>query len=545
MDKRIIGFLGIIVILAAALRFSYLNFKPLSLNWDEVSHGYNAYSVMKTGMDQWGERLPILNFRAYGDYPTALNLYLTIPFIFLFGLSEFSIRLPHALLGVLTIVSVYSLTWGVTRKKNVSLLASLLVSVGPWYFFTSQFVLQSNLSVFLLITAGAFFVNRERNKLFLPLSLLTLFLTLFSYHTTRIFSPLLLLGAILIYRDELKNKLVYIFSALFIILSALIFINPASRARGDLLFLIDQGAVNRIIESRNASNLPSIVKRLLYNRPVYFTEQFLKNYVSYFSPQFLFLKGGTQYQFSVPGKGLIYPINLPFFYIGLILLLTLAKKEKNYRLILLWLILSPIPASLTNESFTVIRATTMLPIPEILISMGFFWAVGKIHKNYKWLLWGAYFISLFVFTETYLSDYGSSYKKNYAFAWQYGYKEVVAYAKENYQSYDKIIVTKKYGEPHEYFLFFLSWNPSDYQTDPNKIAFQKSGWFWVDRFDKFYFVNDWDVLEMKLESGGKIDCSNIRCLLITGPNNYPPGWKNLKTVNFLDGSPAFEIYENN
>ncbi len=544
MDKRIIGFLGIIVILAAALRFSYLNFKPLSLNWDEVSHGYNAYSVMKTGMDQWGERLPVLNFRAYGDYPTALNLYLTIPFIFLFGLSEFSIRLPHALLGVLTIVSVYFLTWGVTRNKNVSLLASLLAGIGPWYFFTSQFVLQSNLSVFLLITAGALFVNRERNKLFLPLSLLTLFLTLFSYHTTRIFSPLLLLGAILIYRDELKNKLVYIFSALFIILSALIFINPASRARGDLLFLIDQGAVNRIIESRNASNLPSIVKRLLYNRPVYFTEQFLKNYVSYFSPQFLFLKGGTQYQFSVPGKGLIYPINLPFFYIGLILLLTLAKKEKNYRLIFLWLILSPIPASLTNESFTVIRATTMLPIPEILISMGFFWTLGKIHKNYKWLLWGAYFGALFIFTETYLSDYGSSYKKNYAFAWQYGYKEVVAYAKENYQSYDKIIVTKKYGEPHEYFLFFLSWNPSDYQTDSNKIAFQKSDWFWVDRFDKFYFVNDWQVLEMKLESGGKIDCSNIRCLLITGPNNYPPGWKNLKTVSFLDGSPAFEIYEN-
>jgi len=544
MDKRIIGFLGIIVILAAALRFSYLNFKPLSLNWDEVSHGYNAYSVMKTGMDQWGERLPILNFRAYGDYPTALNLYLTIPFIFLLGLSELSIRLPHALLGVLTIVSVYFLTWGVTRNKNVSLLASLLAGIGPWYFFTSQFVLQSNLSVFLLITAGALFVNRERNKLFLPLSLLTLFLTLFSYHTTRIFSPLLLLGAILIYRDELKNKLVYIFSALFIILSALIFINPASRARGDLLFLIDQGAVNRIIESRNASNLPSIVKRLLYNRPVYFTEQFLKNYVSYFSPQFLFINGGTQYQFSIPGRGLIYPINLPFFYIGLILLLTLAKKEKNYRLIFLWLILSPIPASLTNESFTVIRATTMLPIPEILISMGFFWTLGKIHKNYKWLLWGAYFGALFIFTETYLSDYGSSYKKNYAFAWQYGYKEVVAYAKENYQSYDKIIVTKKYGEPHEYFLFFLSWNPSDYQTDSNKIAFQKSDWFWVDRFDKFYFVNDWQVLEMKLESGGKIDCSNIRCLLITGPNNYPPGWKNLKTVSFLDGSPAFEIYEN-
>src|SRR3989304_6986104 len=95
--KKILGFLlknkylVLIFLLTVLLRFVYLTYAPPSLNWDEVSQGYNAYSILKTGRDEWGRLLPLANFRAYGDYPVALNLYLTIPFIAIFGLSEFSL----------------------------------------------------------------------------------------------------------------------------------------------------------------------------------------------------------------------------------------------------------------------------------------------------------------------------------------------------------------------------------------------------------------------------------------------------------------------
>ena len=59
----------IIVILAACLRLVALAWNPASLNWDEVSHGYNAYSILMTGKDEWGQLFPLTNFRAYGDYP--------------------------------------------------------------------------------------------------------------------------------------------------------------------------------------------------------------------------------------------------------------------------------------------------------------------------------------------------------------------------------------------------------------------------------------------------------------------------------------------
>lgn len=544
MERKSLTYLFLIVILGAILRLSFITYSPPSLNWDEVSHGYNAYSILKTGMDQWSQRFPVLNFRAYGDYPTTLNLYLTTPFILIFGLTEFAIRFPHALLGILTIVSVYFLAFGVTKKRNISLFSAFLVATGPWYFFTSRFVLQSNLSVFLLISAAACFVNRDKKKFLFPLSLLLFTLTLFSYHTTRIFSPLFLVGSIWMYRDEIKNRLIYVFAALFLILSAYILVNPNATARGNLLFIVDQSAVNQIEGSRTSSSLPGLVNRLIYNRPVYFIEQFSKNYISYFSPQFLFFSGGTQYQFSVPNFGLINPATLLFFYIGLALIIFKAFRDKNYRLLSLWLILSPIPASITNESFAVVRATTMLPIPEIMISIGFYWLVYKVKSSFRTIIMIIFLACYYIFLENYLINYFTFYRINYSWSWQYGYEQVVNYAKEHYSEYDKIITTKKYGEPHEYFLFYLSYDPAKYQNDLSKIAFYKSNWYWVDRFDKFYFVNDWQVKEMKLESRGMIDCTNQRCLLITSPGNYPKGWKKIKTINFLDGKPAFDILNN-
>src|SRR5258708_6009804 len=164
MKSKYLIFLALIVFLGAVLRLSLLTKFPPSLNWDEISHGYNAYSILKSGHDEWGQLLPVTNFRAYGDYPLPLNLYLTIPFEVLFGLTTTAIRLPHALLGTLTIVAVYFLAFGVTKNKKISLLASFLTAIDPWLLFPSRAVFQSNLSVFFLTAGMAAFFNRGKNK---------------------------------------------------------------------------------------------------------------------------------------------------------------------------------------------------------------------------------------------------------------------------------------------------------------------------------------------------------------------------------------------
>jgi 4-amino-4-deoxy-L-arabinose transferase-like glycosyltransferase len=557
--KNKILILALLVILGSIIRFYELSKYPPSLNWDEISHGYNAYSILKTGKDEWGKIFPIANFRAYGDYPLSLNLYFTIPFIKIFDLNEFSIRFPHALLGSLTIISTFLLIYGFTKKIEHAVLGSLLVAISPWYVFPSRAVFQSNLSVFLLISAFAAFFLRNRKKYLLPLSALFLGLTLFSYHSTRIFSPLVLLATIFVYREEfirrfqLKDKS-FIFSVVLILLFfaplPYILSNPEARARSNVVFILNQGAINRINNARANSNLNSLATKLIYNRPVYFIKVFIKNYIDYFSPQFLFLKGGTQYQFSVPDHGLLYLANLPFFYLGLIVLFKKAKDEgKDYQLLFLWLLLAPVPASITTERFAVIRSTTLLPLPEILTVFGLSFVCSKLKKN-KQIFLLIYIVVLIFSLENYLQNYFGEYTKKYSWAWQYGYKQIVEYALSNYSKYDQIIVTKKYGEPHEYFLFYGKVDPQEYEYDSNLIRFYQSNWYWVDRFDKFSFVNDWDIPkniktnQFVLESKKIVNCFDRKCLLITSPDNHPLGWRFLETINFLDGKAAFELYEN-
>lgn len=184
----------------------------------------------------------------------------------------------------------------------------------------------------------------------------------------------------------------------------------------------------------------------------------------------------------------------------------------------------------------------MLPIPMILSACGAAFLFGALKKRWKILAILIYLAIILTSLYKYWSVYSGTYLRNYSWAWQYGYKEVVDFAKENYDDYDKIIVTKKYGEPHEFFLYYLKYDPDSFVNNPDLIRFFQSDWFWVDRFDKFYFVNDWQVKDLVLESGGEIDCKNSNCLLITSPGNSPVGFDKVEEVDFSDGKKAFEIY---
>lgn len=95
----------------------------------------------------------------------------------------------------------------------------------------------------------------------------------------------------------------------------------------------------------------------------------------------------------------------------------------------------------------------------------------------------------------------------------------------------------------------MKYDPKSYKNDKNLNRFNQSNWWWVDGFDKYYFVNDWQVpkegFKFVQESKKIVDCKQAKCLFVASPNNAPKDWIKVKTINFLDGSPAFELYENN
>ncbi len=581
-SKQYYIILGLIVALAFGLRFYRITSNPPSLNWDEVSLGYNAFSILKTGKDEWEKVLPLI-FQAYGDYKLPLYIYILAPFISAFGLNELSLRLPSAIAGTLTVFFTYLvvkelLNYGsrkeaenITANKSkielTALFSALFTAVEPWSLFLSRPAFEANLALSFFIIGLYYFLRALTSIRNIYYSLIFFGLTVWTYNSYRIFTPIFLIFLVIVFGTDLlkgiKNKFIITLSIFLILLfflpMLLQFVSGVGRERYKKVAIIDEGAIGQIVNLRNKYNLNPLAERLLFNRPTYFIYNFSKNILSHFSYKYLFKEGGSNYQFNIPVFGLIYKVNLAFLIIGLLYLIK--NRSRISLVLLLWMLLGTVPSSLTREAPHVLRSITMLPVPMIISSVGLVSVIGILSKQIfrignlqlKIILRLFVLIYLLILTRSilkYLGYYFNDYRKAFSWSWQYGYKEAVNYIKADYQKYDKIIVTKKYGEPHEFFLFYLSWNPESYQNDNYLIRFKQSDWFWVDRFNKFYFVNDWDipkeewqpfVLESKRE---EIDCRTIKCLLITTKDNVPKKWNKIKTIDFLDGKSAFELYEN-
>jgi len=211
---------------------------------------------------------------------------------------------------------------------------------------------------------------------------------------------------------------------------------------------------------------------------------------------------------------------------------------------------SPIASSLTREGPHVLRFITFLPIPMIITAYGLVIIWEKINSKHKQIVYIIYVLLVLIQFGKYMNNYFTKYPIDYDWSWQYGNKELVEYISHEYNNYDKIIITKKLGEPHIFILFYWPWNPQDYLNDSNLNRFSQSNWYWVDGFDKFYFINDWDIVlendfdnRFKLESGKVVECSNKPCLLITSYENAPKNWLKLDEIKGLRNESIYEIYK--
>ena len=528
MTKVYSAVFGIILVIGILTRFLYLGQIPSSLNWDEVSHGYNAYSIMNTGRDQWGHTLPLFNFRAYGDYPTTLNLYLTIPFIKFFGLNAFSIRLPSTIISLLFIVLIYYFSQHILKSHTLGLFCMFLAAISPWTLFPGRAVFQSNFSQFLILSGIYFFILGPKNSKTYLLSALSFGLSMYSYHNARIIVPLIIPTLVYFNFQKIKiNNSLVVSLLLFLLLAVPNFLNlfsPESTARNQWVGIINPNSINLINESRRLYEGPEIFNRLINNKVVYFTKTLSINYLNLFNPIPLFLKGSQNFQFNPPDTGLIFSIFMPFFYLGLLKIFLPSKQRQIYQQLFIILIILLLPSALTVGDFPSIRATVAMPLYLIFIALG-------LPPKRKLLFNLIILISTIQFIN-YLKIY-KQYNLDYSQSWQYGYEQTINFAKQNYDKYDQIVFTKKYGEPHEFVLFYWPWDPNRYLNDSSLKWDYHAAWYWIDAFDKFKFVNDWEIKKNNYAP---------RTLLITSPGNYPSAKsKIIKTINFLDGTPAFDI----
>ncbi|EKD53371.1 MAG: hypothetical protein ACD_61C00055G0001, partial [uncultured bacterium] len=217
--------------------------------------------------------------------------------------------------------------------------------------------------------------------------------------------------------------------------------------------------------------------------------RFVKNYLSHYSPRFLFVTGDEIARSKVPGMGQTYMFLIPFYFFGLLSLLKLESKEK--RLIFIWFLISPLAAALTFQSPHALRAQNMV-IPLTFIcafgvtaTMEFF---KKINIKVVFSLF-VFLISLFggYCVARYLHLYYVHYPKELPYAWQYGFDQIAGYVKEHYDEYDRIVISDRYDQPYILMAFFLQYPPQKLQKELVMTPRDRFGFSTVRAFDKFEF----------------------------------------------------------
>lgn len=471
MKKTLIIILFILIFfLGAFLRFYDLGKVPNSLDWDEVSWGYNANSILHTGRDEYGSFLP-LSFKAFGDYKQPIYVYAEVLPIKLFGLNAFSVRLPNAFLGTLSIIFVFLLVYELFRKrpyaKIVAFLSMFFFAISPWHIQFSRVAFEAVVGLFFVLVGVWLFLRgyRLQKKWYFFVAAFFLALSAYSYHAEKLFTPFLVVGLVFFTKDFfLKHRKVFFtFALCFILLNSIWFLDSRTTARGEsVLFTSEQTKLLQKSVTETEQDLSNNQKffTIFHNRRIIYAETFINNYLSHFSPNWLFIKGDLE-RHHAPGFGLLYLISLPFIVMGVYFLFS---NERMIALLLgYWFLLAPVSGALVTGSPNAERALIMLPIWQILEAFGFIQLIRVINKKRikKLLLIFIAFIYLFFFV-LYVDLYFLHTNSDYEQFWQHGYSQAVDAIRGYELSGNKIFFSKDYEQGYIFYLFYTSYDPAKY-----------------------------------------------------------------------------------
>ncbi|MBP7774841.1 glycosyltransferase family 39 protein [Candidatus Woesebacteria bacterium] len=352
-----------VVLLFSVFRFSFLADVPSGFFVDESSIGYNAWSILHSGLDEHGAAFP-LYFKAFGDYKNPLFVYSVVPLLALFGDSITSVRLASALWGAGALIVFFFLL----RKMGFSRFgiwgAGLLLVTSPWFVQLSRVAFEvASVPFFLLSAVVIYYVLAESKKLSIGKIKLLVFLfatslagAFYAYTATRMIAPLAFIVGLSLIHKKIGYKVFILGGLLFGI-----YLLP---------LLFSQTVMSGALSARYG-----VVGLSHYTHSVgEFTREFLYNYIGHFSPHFLWNGADGNLRHVATPYGSFFLSSIPFLLCGLYVLY---KKIRHpfYSWLIFLLLAGPIPSALTIQSPHVLRSVSFLVTLYVVAALGLNWCL--------------------------------------------------------------------------------------------------------------------------------------------------------------------------
>jgi len=546
--KKIVALIVIIFLgIALFLRLYRLNLDSPSLYADETGGHYV----------KWVE----LSLPAASPLDWICNNFLirTLTSVWLFGLTPLGARLPAAIYGTILVLCLYFFAKSITLKDEpkqqiVSLLALFLGGVLPWGIHISRIGHTGPPVMLSLVCLHLIMYLRAKKASDYLLSVLPLVAAIYYYSSMLIISPLVLFLVFKKILPSISSRLIVLLLPLFLVIAVFFLLAFQQQSvRGiDLAIWRDVNVTADTNFSRGLARLsepsifslfkdPELTNKLFYNYPVSVVNVFFRNYLSFFSPDFLFLRGDPVLRHSTGLVGAFYPFLMPFMIYGAFLFFK-SVDQKTRETFLVWILLSPIPAAITKDgSGYLLRVLTLMPFLTYLAAFGLVESYKRVKAGIKipcllaTLLVGGYSIYYFLFG--YFHIYPALAAKSY----EYGFRQLAEFQLEN-KNKSMLVVWDGYY-PNVSFRFWQETPAVDYKSfEMERIKIGETTFFKTygnlsfslpkSEEEIVKFIKENDIAFVALPSGLRSSYKGFGIL----------NQSLIKIINYPDKSPAFYLF---
>lgn len=470
--KKYNWYLILLVVIFLLFRLYSLNSLPLF--GDEIDVGNQAYSLLTTARDYKGNLLPSY-IQSFSESRAPLLMYFTVPFIAIFGLNSWGVRLAPLFFSILTLIFFYLLVKKLSNKNTLAIFSTIILSTSPIFFHYSGLAFESTLLLFLIISATYFYLNNKH-----LISFLLFALSFYTYNTANIFVPLLLVYLFIKSFKQIKNVQKYFLSGLPAVLLLLplmyqiLFVSGASRFSLISIFNSKQSE-NVEIKRSSVANPYSLSEKIFHNRPEQILKNFSQNYLESLSLNTIFVNADPNPRHSVPTFG--------FILLPLCLLLPFIRFNSYDGIFLFWLLAAPIASSLTvGGGHHATRLFLLLPAISYFLGKG----ADYLFAKYKAILFFIVILFLY-FLASFLHEYHIHYPTDQYQSWGYGYQELFS-SLPNTQN--RVFISNPNYNLLNPYIFYKKIDPKIYQRNfidqPSPID-SVLGYQLV----KAYFITDW------------------------------------------------------
>lgn len=366
-------------------------------------------------------------------------------------------------------------------------------------------------------------------------------LSAMSYHTEKVFLPIILISLLLIYW---KNFWQYKIKTTIILSVGLILLAPflIQTFAPDALSRFNATSVFNVQSEDMAKDLHvniedtkkmSILSKIVYNKKALGIQYAVTGYLSHFQPTWLFTNINAG-QHKAPNIGLLYLWEIITIVLGIIAFLH-ADIDKNKKIFIFgWFLAAPVASAISTNSPHAVRSLVFLPTWQLFSGIGLVSSYIFLSKRIsRMVVTFVFAVVLLSSVVIFFSQYFVVFPHTQSSSFQYALSQAMPVIIQNEDKYNKIVISnggQQFYESYMYYLFYSKFNPEKYYS----LGGTKSGGFAAEHKIGKYEFRDFDITD-EIQEGNTLFVGSVDQL-----KNKKPIMPDFKD---LDGTPELRMVE--